>query len=122
MDIASTARRGPQNRSPEQQAAFARMALLPSKAEVLFVRQELGVVSVRLCDDSGVLMMMCVCQPIVRLEGRLHVLPGVPVLFERLIDGLVPYLALPPAHERPLRVQVFTRSALSDLCGSLLTR
>jgi molybdopterin-biosynthesis enzyme MoeA-like protein len=89
LDAASTARRGPQVRTPAQQAAFARMALLPARAEVLFVCEELGV-------------------PVVRLDGRLCVLPGVPHLFERLLDGLAAYLPLPPASERPLRIQVFT--------------
>ena len=45
----------------------------------------------------------------VRLEGKLCVFPGIPKLFQRMLDGLVPFLPLPPPSERPCRQQVFTK-------------
>lgn len=44
----------------------------------------------------------------VRLEGKLCVFPGIPRLFQKMLDGLLPFLPLPPASERPFRQQVFT--------------
>ena len=55
---------------------------------------------------------MAVCapgQPVVRLEGKLCIFPGIPRLFQRMLDGLVPFLPLPPPSERPCRQQVFTK-------------
>ncbi|KAJ3909632.1 MoaB/Mog domain-containing protein [Lentinula edodes] len=75
--------------TPQQREATKRMALFPERAEVLFV-----------CGDIWV--------PVVRLEGKLCIFPGIPTLFTKMLDGLAPYLPLPPASERPLRVQIFT--------------
>ncbi len=50
----------------------------------------------------------CMRQPVVRLEGKLCVFPGIPKLFQRMLDGLAAYLPLPPASERPFRQQIFT--------------
>ncbi|KIK61302.1 hypothetical protein GYMLUDRAFT_42880 [Collybiopsis luxurians FD-317 M1] len=75
--------------TPQQREATKRMALFPDKAEVLFV-----------CGDIWV--------PVVRLEGKLCIFPGIPMLFTKMLDGLSQYLPLPPASERPLRVQIFT--------------
>jgi hypothetical protein len=47
-------------------------------------------------------------KPVVRLEGKLCVFPGIPSLFQKMLTGLTPYLPLPPSHERPTRIQVFT--------------
>ena len=44
-----------------------------------------------------------------RLEGKLCIFPGIPRLFQRMLDGLVPFLPLPPPSERPCRQQVFTK-------------
>lgn len=44
----------------------------------------------------------------VRLAGKLCVFPGIPRLFQSMLNGLTPYLPLPPASERPFRQQVFT--------------
>ncbi|KAF5392696.1 hypothetical protein D9757_001004 [Collybiopsis confluens] len=73
----------------QQREATKRMALFPDQAEVLFV-----------CGDIWV--------PVVRLEGKLCIFPGIPTLFNKMLDGLSSYLPLPPASERPLRVQIFT--------------
>ncbi|KAF8314544.1 Molybdopterin binding protein [Clavulina sp. PMI_390] len=73
-----------QNPTAEQTKARDRMALFPDKAEVLFVDPALWV-------------------PIVRLEGKLCILPGVPVLLRKLLEGLKPYLVLPDATEKQFR-------------------
>ncbi|KAJ3850202.1 MoaB/Mog domain-containing protein [Lentinula lateritia] len=78
----------------QQREATKRMALFPERAEVLFV-----------CGDIWV--------PVVRLEGKLCIFPGIPTLFTKMLDGLAPYLPLPPASERPLRVQIFTEYVLT---------
>ncbi|KAJ3979132.1 MoaB/Mog domain-containing protein [Lentinula detonsa] len=75
--------------TPQQREATKRMAQFPENAEVLFV-----------CGDIWV--------PVVRLKGKLCIFPGIPMLFTKMLDGLAPYLPLPPASERPLRVQIFT--------------
>ena len=65
-------------------------------------------------------LLMPIYKPVVRLEGKLCILPGIPSLFQRLLQGLTPYLPLPPLSERPLRHLIFTRSAssLSPFCKS----
>ena len=49
-------------------------------------------------------------KPVVRLDSKLCILPGIPGLFQRLLDNLVPFLPLPPPSERPFRHLVFTKS------------
>ncbi|KAJ8515143.1 hypothetical protein ONZ45_g7399 [Pleurotus djamor] len=73
----------------EQREATRRMALFPADAEVLFVAKDIWV-------------------PVVRLEGKLCIFPGIPTLFQRMLTALTPFLPLPPASERPMRVQIFT--------------
>ncbi|CAA7259038.1 unnamed protein product [Cyclocybe aegerita] len=73
----------------EQLAATYRMALFPERAETLYVEEDIWV-------------------PVVRLEGKLCVFPGIPALFAKLLHGLTPFLPLPPKSERPLRIQIFT--------------
>jgi len=75
--------------TPQQRAATERMALFPDRAEVLFVAEDIWV-------------------PVVRLEGKLCIFPGIPSLFEKMLTALTPLLPLPPRTERPLRIQVFT--------------
>ncbi|KAJ6591177.1 MoaB/Mog domain-containing protein [Mycena vulgaris] len=75
--------------TPQQRAATERMALFPDKAEIIFVAQDLWV-------------------PVVRLEGKLCIFPGIPSLFQKMLNALTPFLPLPPFTERPLRIQVFT--------------
>ncbi|KAI5121913.1 hypothetical protein M0805_000242 [Coniferiporia weirii] len=86
----------------DQRVARERMALFPEKAEVLFVSQEMWV-------------------PIVRLEGKLCILPGIPGLFQRLLNNLVPYLPLPPPSERPFRHLIFTTIPESNIAPYLTT-
>ncbi|KAF8893021.1 Molybdopterin binding protein [Infundibulicybe gibba] len=75
--------------TPEQREAMQRMGLFPADAEVLFVGEDIWV-------------------PVVRLEGKLCIFPGIPGLFQRMLNALTPYLPLPPKSQRPLRIQVFT--------------
>lgn len=67
-----------QQQTEEQKTARMRMALFPVKhAEVLHVAPELWV-------------------PVVRMKGRLCILPGVPRLFEGLLTSfMTSYIALP---------------------------
>ncbi len=59
-----------------------------------------------------------IIQPVVRLEGKLCIFPGIPGLFQQMIDGLVPYLPLPPPNARPFRHLIHTKSApLSSVCS-----
>ncbi|KAJ6499431.1 MoaB/Mog domain-containing protein [Mycena sanguinolenta] len=75
--------------TPQQRAATERMALFPDRAEVLFVAEDIWV-------------------PVVRLEGKLCIFPGIPSLFQKMLTALTPLLPLPPRTERPSRIQVFT--------------
>ncbi|KAF7297124.1 MoCF-biosynth domain-containing protein [Mycena indigotica] len=75
--------------TPQQRAATERMALFPNRAEVLFVAEDIWV-------------------PVVRLEGKLCIFPGIPSLFQKMLTALTPLLPLPPISERPRRIQVFT--------------
>lgn len=75
--------------TPQQRAATERMALFPDRAEVFFVAPDIWV-------------------PVVRLEGKLCIFPGIPSLFQKMLNALTPFLPLPPRTERPLRIQVFT--------------
>ncbi|KZT28225.1 Molybdopterin binding protein [Neolentinus lepideus HHB14362 ss-1] len=84
----------------EQRTARERMALFPEKGEVLFVAKDLWV-------------------PVVRLEGKLCIFPGIPSLYQRLLDSLVPFLPLPPLSERPFRLQVFTSLPESSIAPYL---
>ncbi|CCE82502.1 Piso0_002229 [Millerozyma farinosa CBS 7064] len=72
--------------SEEQKKSFYRMATIPSGTQVekIFPDQSLWV-------------------PIVGIEGRVYILPGVPRLFNKLLNGLSPYL------ERRLKPVVLTR-------------
>merc|ERR1719487_380503 len=87
--------------SEEQQKARLRMALFPKDAEVLFVQEDLWV-------------------PVVRVGGKVCILPGVPRLFERLVEGLAAhYIPLPPSSEKPYRVLVHTKMPESSIAPFL---
>ncbi|KIM40241.1 hypothetical protein M413DRAFT_446414 [Hebeloma cylindrosporum] len=74
----------------QQLAATHRMALFPEKAEVIYVGEDIWV-------------------PVVRLEGKLCIFPGIPALFQKMLHHLTSFLPLPPKDERPLRIQIFTK-------------
>jgi len=86
--------------TPEQLAATHRMALFPENAEVIYVGKD--------------------WVPVVRLEGKLCVFPGILALFQKMLYGLTPFLPLPPKHERPLRIQIFTEN-LESMIAPYLT-
>ncbi|KAF7300281.1 MoCF-biosynth domain-containing protein [Mycena kentingensis (nom. inval.)] len=94
--------------TPQQRAATERMALLPNgnNTEVLFVAEDIWV-------------------PVVRLQGKLCVFPGIPSLFSKMLAALTPLLPLPPVSERPQRIQVFTErpeSMIAPYLTSLQSR
>lgn len=85
----------------EQKTARNRMALFPKGAEVLFVQDDLWV-------------------PVVRVNGNVCILPGVPSLFERLLIALTSrYIPLPPSTEKPTRVLVHTTLPESSIAPFL---
>lgn len=85
----------------EQKTARNRMALFPKGAEVLFVQEELWV-------------------PVVRVNGNVCILPGVPSLFERLLTALTSrYVPLPPSTEKPTRVLIHTTLPESSIAPFL---
>jgi len=90
----------PTKQTDEQRVARERMALFPDKAEILFVGSDMWV-------------------PVVRLEGKLCVLPGIPGLFTRLLDALTKYLPLPPPSERPFRHLIHTKLPESNIAPFL---
>ncbi|GJN88141.1 hypothetical protein Rhopal_001097-T1 [Rhodotorula paludigena] len=92
-----------EQQTEEQTKARLRMALFPRDAEVLFVQEDLWV-------------------PVVRVGGKVCILPGVPRLFERLVEGLAArYIPLPPSSEKPYRVLVHTKMPESSIAPFLTT-
>ncbi|QRV98962.1 molybdopterin-binding domain protein [Ceratobasidium sp. AG-Ba] len=84
------------NQTEEQKTARNRMALVPEGkgAEILFV-----------CEDLWV--------------EKLYVLPGVPSLFRKLLDSLVPYLSLPLEGDRSHRKLIRTEQTESNIAPFL---
>ncbi|WFD33031.1 hypothetical protein MSPP1_004088 [Malassezia sp. CBS 17886] len=83
--------------------ARRRMALFPRSAEVFFPTAEYWV-------------------PVVRVNGNVCILPGVPRIFDALLHAMIPYLELDPAQPRPIRCLIHTplpESALSPLLERL---
>lgn len=78
-------------RTEEQRLARRRMALFPKHhTEILFVQPHLWV-------------------PVVRLHHKIYILPGVPTLFQQLLQALLwHYIPLPPESEKPHRVTIQT--------------
>ncbi|RPD61543.1 Molybdopterin binding protein [Lentinus tigrinus ALCF2SS1-7] len=94
------------NQTAEQRQARERMALFPARGEVLYIAPDIWV-------------------PVVRLEGKLCIFPGIPKLFQRMLDGLAAFLPLPPPNERPFRQQIFTslpESSIAPFLTSLQAR
>lgn len=63
--------------------------------------------------------------PVVRMHGRLIILPGVPKLFRALLDGMTPYLPVPPSTSKPFRLLVHTampESGIAPYLGELANR
>ncbi|KAG2743270.1 Molybdopterin binding protein [Suillus brevipes Sb2] len=89
MEVSGRHRAWVSKQTEEQRTARKRMALFPDAAEVIFVASDIWV-------------------PVVRLQGKLCIFPGIPSLFQKMLDNLKPFLPLPPEEERPFRLQVFT--------------
>lgn len=91
-----------QQQTEEQALARKRMALFPAKnAEVLHVSDSLWV-------------------PVVRMKGKLCILPGVPRLFEQLLTSYVAnYIPLPPSSSKPFRVLIHTKMPESNIAPFL---
>lgn len=82
--------------------ARKRMALFPSKSvEVIFCASQLWV-------------------PVVRMHGRLCILPGIPRLFEALLDNLEPYVPIDPNRPRPYRMLIHTKRPESNITPFLI--
>ncbi|KAJ7701823.1 MoaB/Mog domain-containing protein [Mycena rosella] len=88
--------------TPQQRAATERMAEFPAGGEIIFVAKDIWV-------------------PVVRLEGKLCIFPGIPSLFQKMLNALTPFLPLPPLAERPTRIQVFTEQPESMIAPYLTT-
>ncbi|KAK0533238.1 hypothetical protein OC842_003022 [Tilletia horrida] len=85
----------------EMMTARKRMALFPSKnAEVIFPTANLWV-------------------PVVRMAGKVCILPGIPRLFEALLDGFTPYIPIDKDAPRPYRVLVRTLQPESSIAPFL---
>ncbi|EPQ27734.1 uncharacterized protein PFL1_04871 [Pseudozyma flocculosa PF-1] len=86
----------------EMITARKRMALFPDRdAEVIYPTEQLWV-------------------PVVRMKGKLCILPGVPRLFEALLDGLEQYIPIDPNRPRPYRLLIHTRLPESNISPFLV--
>lgn len=92
----------------EMLTARKRMALFPSakqgvKVEVIHPAEDLWV-------------------PVVRVAGKVHILPGVPRLFEALLTGLEPYTPIDPSKPKPHRILVHTKVSAGERKDDQLSR
>ncbi|PKI85634.1 hypothetical protein MVES1_000719 [Malassezia vespertilionis] len=102
MEVSSEIRYGKKDVPENVRLARSRMALFPKEAEVIFPVPAYWV-------------------PIVRVHKKVCILPGIPRLFEGLLHGYRPYIALDPAVPRPIRCLIETKIPESGL-SPLLTR
>ncbi|KNZ44198.1 hypothetical protein VP01_941g18 [Puccinia sorghi] len=102
MEKYTSRRASMKTQSEEQKKARHRMALFPKKnCKVLFVEPHLWV-------------------PIVCLNHNIFVLPGVPTLFQQLIQALLClYIPLPPESEKPHRVLIESKLPESSIAPIL---
>lgn len=104
MDI-SAQKLGRAPATGEAREAQKRMALFPQNAEVIFPTEQFWV-------------------PVVRMNGNVCILPGIPSLFENLLLAMPPYLNLDPSAPKPMRRLIHTtlpESVLSPLLQRLTT-
>lgn len=87
MQVGTARRLGTTNVPDDVVRARERMALFPKGAEVIFPTREYWV-------------------PVVRVNGNVCVLPGVPRIFEGLLLAFQSYLRLDPAMRKPIRCLV----------------
>ncbi|GAA5913389.1 flavin adenine dinucleotide pyrophosphatase [Sporobolomyces salmoneus] len=101
MEAFSKGRYDFKSQTEEQKTARLRMALFPKGQEYLFVQEDMWV-------------------PVVRVQGKVTIFPGIPALFERLLTGYVSrYIELPPASEKPYRVLIHTEMPESSIAPFL---
>lgn len=87
----------------EMVAARKRMALFPSS-------KGSGAAGVEVIHPTESLWV-----PVVRINGRICILPGVPRLFEALLDGMEPYVPIDTSKPRPHRMLVHTKVSLQNV-------
>ncbi|WFD03014.1 hypothetical protein MOBT1_001703 [Malassezia obtusa] len=102
MQISTAHRLGKAEVPEEVTRARHRMALFPENAEVIFPTREYWV-------------------PVVRMNGNVCVLPGVPRIFEGLLLAFQAYLRLDPTTRKPIRCLIQVQQPESAL-SPLLTR
>ncbi|KAI5481030.1 molybdopterin binding domain containing protein [Pseudohyphozyma bogoriensis] len=101
MQALTRRRPGLAEQTEEQKTARLRMALFPVGSETLFVEEHLWV-------------------PVVRVGGKVCIFPGVPSLFQQLLEGLVSrFVPLPPATEKPFRLLIHTELPESSIAPFL---
>jgi hypothetical protein len=87
----------------EMVTARKRMALFPSS-------KGSGAAEVEVIHPTESLWV-----PVVRINGRICILPGVPRLFEALLDGMEPYVPIDTSKPRPHRMLVHTKVSFRSL-------
>ncbi|EFP90799.1 hypothetical protein PGTUg99_029153 [Puccinia graminis f. sp. tritici] len=102
MDEYNARRSDTKTKNEEQRKARHRMALFPKKhAKVLFVEAHLWV-------------------PVVCLRDKIFILPGIPSLFQQLLQALMcNYISLPPETDKPHRVIIQTKLPESIIAPTL---
>ncbi|CAO1622800.1 unnamed protein product [Parajaminaea phylloscopi] len=106
MEEHSKTRSYSHKQTEEMLTARKRMALFPSgnkgvKVEVIFPAEDLWV-------------------PVVRVASKVHILPGVPRLFEALLTGLEPYTPIDPSKPKPHRILIHTKMPESSISPFLI--
>ncbi|PWN18450.1 Molybdopterin binding protein [Microstroma glucosiphilum] len=91
----------------EMVTARKRMALFPSS-------KGSGAAQVEVIHPTESLWV-----PVVRINGRICILPGVPRLFEALLDGMEPYVPIDTSKPRPHRMLVHTKLPESSIAPYL---
>lgn len=88
----------------EAMAAQLRMATIPigSNVDTIYIAEDLWV-------------------PVVSINNKVHILPGVPQLFTRMLDGLSPYIEgrLPSSDQQLIRFYVATKLRESEMAPYL---
>lgn len=92
----------PDPRGTDQQRATAKMALLPSHSTVSYPREDWWV-------------------PVVCVNGNVHIMPGIPRLFELLVDTYLPGLLANQPAEAFVRTLISTRLAEPSVSAILET-
>lgn len=109
MEFSAQYRRLPKPANDEIARARNRMALFPAGAQVR-------------CGSQVIFPTREYWVPVVRIGGNICVLPGVPRVFEALLEAYTPFLGLDPSRARPIRRLIqcnIPESALAPLLERL---